>query len=52
MLHTKKSIFEDLTEKPKQEKTVLETANSILFALAESSKNIHSQTSFIVYFLS
>ena len=48
----RKSRFYDLMEEPKEEKTVLETANGILFALVENSKNNHSQTSRILWFLS
>ena len=39
--------FQNLKEKPQKERAVLETAKTILFALAESSKNIPSQTNFL-----
>ena len=39
-----KKKSENLREKPQKEKAVLETANNIIFALAESSKNTRSLT--------
>ena len=48
ILHTERKINPRTSESPQKEKAVLETANIILFALAESSKIIRSQTNFIL----